>query len=375
MRNDSIERSVNDSILTIADYILQRIDQVKNQQEIDMQMVINQEIKKLERDFPSLSKEEREEAEYDLYYALIKEHNPALFNVKGSLVEIFPMKKEQSFFQIFKDKDTFFGVYTQESKEPHIITPAFSSQEDVLQHTFGTSQFEKFRRNTFFVSQEGHAFSLHENKHFRLNLSKPFKPVNTYETIEETRSTFVKEELERDSKCRNQALCRILDEYHLPSDLVGKTVCIQSIVNNEESIQLTIEESEKQRVLSLPDLAESLVEKVRVTPQMNVLFDEIVMDSRSIAEGFLTFYGFEINKEFQKKQHDFEVLSNEKGSYIGKLNGMGQVKKVSPYFSEEEAGKQLVHLQKHIELEKEKDRLKDKEINPTIELLDLSEKM
>ena len=115
------------------------------------------------------------------------------------------------------------------------------------------------------------------------------------------------------------------------------------------------------------------VEKVRVTPQMNVLFDEIVMDSRAIAEGFLSFYGVEINKEFQKKHHDFEVISNEKGSYIGKLNGRGQVKQVSPYFSEREAEKQLIHLHNHIQLEK--DRLKDKEGTPTIEMLEISEKM
>ena len=34
MRNDSIERSVNDFVLTIADYMLQRIDQMKYQTRI-----------------------------------------------------------------------------------------------------------------------------------------------------------------------------------------------------------------------------------------------------------------------------------------------------------------------------------------------------
>ncbi|MBT2723323.1 hypothetical protein [Bacillus sp. ISL-46] len=36
MRNDSIERSVNASMVTIADYILQMIEQTKRQQELDI---------------------------------------------------------------------------------------------------------------------------------------------------------------------------------------------------------------------------------------------------------------------------------------------------------------------------------------------------
>lgn len=365
MRNDVIEKSFNDSMLTITDYFLQMIEQVKNQQDIER--------KKVDKMNPSLSTNEREEAEYELYYAWLNKEHPELFNVKGAPIDTFPDRTDQSVFQIFQDKNTFFGVYSQETKEPHIITPVFSSKEDVLQHTFGTSQFEKFRSYTFFVREEGQAFSLHENKHFRMNLSKPFEPEKTYETMEEARSTLVKRELEHDYKCRTQALCRTLEEFHLPSDLLGKTVCIQSIGINEKSIHLTIEENEKQRVLSFPVLSKSWTEKVKETPQMNVLFDEIVMDSRLIAEGFMAFYGFEINKEFQNKQHDFEVVSNEKGSYIGKLNGMGQVKKVSPYFSEREAEEQLVQLKKHIELDKE--RLKVKEEVPAIEMLEISEKM
>lgn len=371
MRNDSIEKSFNDSMLTIADYFLEMIEQMKKKKEIDRK----KELKKVDDSNPSLSTKGREEAEYELYYALLKKMQPELFNVNGTPIETFPVVSNQSIFQVFQDKDNFFGVYTQESKEPHIITPVFSSKEDVLHHTFRTSQFEKFRRNTFFIKEDGQAFSLHENKHFRMNISQPFRPLKTYETIEEARSTIVKEEIEHDFKCRKQALCRTLEEYHLPLDLLGKNVFIQRILSGEKSIQLAIEENEKQRVLSLPDISESWIEKVQVTPQMNVLFDEIVMDSRSIAEGFLTFYGLEINKEFQKKQHDFEVITNEKGSYIGKMNGMGKVKKVSPYFSETEAEKQLIHLQNHIQLEKEKDRLKDKEGSPTIEILEISEKM
>ena len=56
---------------------------------------------------------------------------------------------------------------------------------------------------------------------------------------------------------------------------------------------------------------------------MKVMFDEIIMDSRSIAEGFLAFYGMEINKEIQARQHDFEVISNEAWRHVGKLSGKG----------------------------------------------------
>ncbi|MFS0890964.1 hypothetical protein AB3M94_19365 [Peribacillus frigoritolerans] len=85
---------------------------------------------------------------------MIKEHHPQLFEIKGDYIETFPVDKEKSVFFILKDKDAYFGVYKQESKEAHIITPAFSTKEDLLQKTLGTSQFEKFRMHSFFLEED-----------------------------------------------------------------------------------------------------------------------------------------------------------------------------------------------------------------------------
>jgi hypothetical protein len=61
VRNDSIERSVNDSMLTIAEYILQMLEQAKKQNEIDIRRYLGSE--DLQEHYFSLSNEEREEAE------------------------------------------------------------------------------------------------------------------------------------------------------------------------------------------------------------------------------------------------------------------------------------------------------------------------
>ncbi|MCQ6281819.1 hypothetical protein [Bacillus sp. EB600] len=116
------------------------------------------------------------------------------------------------------------------------------------------------------------------------------------------------------------------------------------------------------------------MERIKGNPRMTAVFDELVMDSRSIGEGFLSYNGIEINKELQTRQYDFEVISNEEGSYIAKLNGNGMAKKLSTYFSEEEAKDQLVRLNTYIQVEQQKERNKDIGAEPSIEFMELSEK-
>ncbi|MFE4708814.1 hypothetical protein [Peribacillus simplex] len=360
MRNDSIERSVNDSVLTIADSILQMIDQSK-QKSLKKTSLKNQEKKSLKQNSTSWSTKEKTEVEYELYYAMMKDHHPQLFEIKGEIIEKFTFNKEKSVFFILKDKDAYFGVYKQESKEAHIVTPGFPTKEDLLQKTLGTSQFEKFRMHSFFLMGDGKAFSLHDNKQLRLNLAKSYTTLKTYENIEQARSSVVKEELKNDPKLRKQSLRRALEEHFIPSDLLGKTVTIQNISMDGQGTRLSLVENQKERDVWLPDIAEKWMEKVRDSTGMKVLFDEVIIDSRSIAEGFLAFYSMEIKKESQAKQHEFEVISNQDGSYIGKLSGNGIVKKVSPYFSEKEAEKQLGNLNAHIHIERQKE-IQEKEL-------------
>ena len=130
-----------------------------------------------------------------------------------------------------------------------------------------------------------------------------------------------------------------------------------SIYKDEQGVRISLEENGKERDIRLPDLAEKWMERIKENPRMKAVFDELIMDSRSIGEGFLAFYGIEINKELQTRQYDFEVISNEEGSYIGKLNGNGTVKKLSAYFSEEEAKDQLVRL-KYLYSSRETERKK-----------------
>jgi hypothetical protein len=372
VRNDSIERSVNESMLTIADYILQMLEQAKKQNEIDMRRYLGSE--DLQEHYFSLSNEEREEAEYELYYALIKERQPDLFVVKGTSVETFSVNKDKSSFHVFHNNGQFYGVCKQGLKEAHKVTPVFHSKEEVLRNTFGTSEFEKFRGHAFFLTKDGKSFSLNHNKSFRFNLVKPFKPQEFYENIEQARSFVVKDELMNDSKFRKHAIRKTLEKYHIPSDLIGKTVTINRICKDERGVKISFEENERERDICLPDLSDKWIERARDNHRMKAVFEELIKDSCSIGKGYLAFYGIEINKEFQTRQHDFEVISNADGSYIGKLNGNGRVTKLSPYFSEEEAEKLLKNLNKHIQLEKKKQRYEVKEVEESIEFMESSEK-
>jgi hypothetical protein len=349
-------------MLTITDSILQMIEQSKKQKELDRNRLAAP-------DKLSILNEERGEAEYELYYGLIKERRPDLFEVNGDYIESFPVDKDKSTFQIFHNNGEFYGVYKQGAKDAHIVTQVFHSKEEVLLNTFGTSEFEKFREHTFFLSKDGKVFSLQNNKQFRLNLVKPFKTLAFYENIREARSLVVKEELRKDPKLRIQALRRTLEEHFIPLDLIGKTVTLNSISKDNEGVWVSFEENKKEQNIRLLDFDEKWMERVRDNSRMTAAFDELIMDSRTIGEGFLTFYGLEINNELQTRQHDFEVISNEEGSYIGKFSGTGMVKKLSPYFSEVEANKQLKSLHNHNQLHKQKERYEDKGAKLRIELV------
>ncbi|MBT2728227.1 hypothetical protein J7E63_14905 [Bacillus sp. ISL-75] len=346
---------------------MQMIEQTKRQQELD--------IKKLPVDDElSLSNEERGEVEYEIYYALIKERQPDLFELNGDCKDIFSWGQDKRLFQIFQNNGQFYGVYKQEFKEAHKVTEVFHSKEEVLLNTFGTSKFERFRGHVLFLSKDGKAFSLQNSQQFRLNLMKPFKAQAFYENIEQARSFIVKDELKKEPKIRIQALRRTLEEYYIPSDFVGKTITLNSISKDNEGVRISFEENEIEQNIRIPNLDEKWLGKIRDNPRMNVAFDELIMDSCSIGEGFLAFYDLEIKKELQIRQQDFEVVSDEEGSYIGKLSATGGVKKISPYFSEKEANEQLEKLNHYIQLEKQKDRYKEKEVEPSIEFMELSEK-
>lgn len=375
MRNDVIERTVNDTMLTVADYLLQMIEQSRKQRSLELRALIDQRSKDLKNDYPYLSTEERAEGEYELYYALIRERQSHLFEVKGNLLGTFPVDNI-SRFQMYQDKNKFYGVYNQDGKNPHRITDYFQSKEDVILNIFATTKFEIFRRNTFFHSCEGKVFSLQDNKQFRLHLIKPFKFQSAFENIEYARLSVVKDELKTDSNLREVALKKTLKEYDIPSDLIGKSVTVSGISIEEDGVRITLEDVHKERKILVPDIAEKWLERVKDHPKLKAAFDELIMDSRSIGEGFLSFYGIEVNKEVQRKQHDFEVIVNEEGSYIAKLHGTGIVKKVSPYFSSVKEGEvQLEKLKNHIQLDKEKERQKENlVVEPSLEINELVEK-
>ncbi|MDR4950460.1 hypothetical protein [Neobacillus cucumis] len=354
-------------MLNILDSIFQKIEQAKMQQDINS--------KKLPLDDGhSLSEEERGEAEYDIYYASIKEKQPEQFELIGDCIDIFSWDRDKRLFQIFQNNNQFYGVYKQESKEAHKVTQVFQSKEEVLLNAFGTSEFERFRGHVLYILKDGKVFTPQNNQEFRLNLVKPFKANSFYENIEQARTFIVKDELQKDPKIGMQAIRRTLEDYYIPSDFLGKTITLKSMTKDKEGIRISFEENEKEQTIRIPDLNEKWLKRIRVNPRMKVVFDELIMESSTIGQSFLSFFNFEIKKELQTRHHDFEVISNKEGAYIGKFYSTGELKKISPYFSEKEAIDQLEKLNHYIKLEKQKDRYKAKEIKLSNEFMEISEK-
>jgi hypothetical protein len=360
VRNDSIERAVNDSIMTIAEYILQMREQAETRKGSDVSESLGNGMASMDRVFPTLPKDEREKAEFDLYHALIIEHQPALFEINGQPVEMYPAGKDST-FQIHGGDEGFYGVYKKGGKEPYRVTKFLPSCKEVLTATFGTHEYERFRDRSFFIRKDGTVCSPGERTYLRFPGGDKVQSLPSYENIESARLSVVREQLKNDPAIRNQALKRTLEHHHMPfGSLLGKTVSLMNISKSREGVTISVED-EKPRIreIRLPDLAGNWHGRIRGRPGVRAVFDEIILDSKAIAEGFMSFYGMEINRAVLNQNHDFEIVSDKKGWYIARLGEKGKLKRMSPYFTEKEAGIQLRNLKKHILLEKERGQAKE----------------
>ncbi|MDN4075504.1 hypothetical protein [Fictibacillus terranigra] len=372
MRNEVIEQTVNDSMVTTLDYILQLIEQSNKQKDGDRDKLIQQSLEQMRQDQPSLSKADKAELEYTLYYHLALKQQPEWFQLTGELIDRFPYEQNNSSFDVYQHEDNVWGVVTQEGKKSHKVTTSFKSKEDLLLHLFGTTQFEKFRGETFWIQQNEQVFSLKENKHFRLLLftGQSMKPFRTHKSLEKLRISILKDDLAQNPNLKKKALRQTLEDKSLPVSLMGKTVTINELEQKQDHVELTLKEDGTDHHIKLPDLEDKWMKLAK--NRAALAFNELVMNSQAVAQGFLSFYGIEINQSLQTKAPDFEVISHPKGSFIGHVKSDGSIKKLSPYFTEKEANLRLGDLKK--ELRKEKNLEQDKSLNQEISFDDIIEK-
>ena len=89
---------------------------------------------------------------------------------------------------------------------------------------------------------------------------------------------------------------------------------------------------------------------------------EVKFASSSLIEGFLSFYGVEMDRALDKYEKRLHLIEDGQQSYIGKVSREGDVTKVSPMM-----GKELA-LQRMNEFEKERSLQNKKQLSNEIEL-------
>lgn len=96
-----------------------------------------------------------------------------------------------------------------------------------------------------------------------------------------------------------------------------------------------------------------------------VLTNEATFALGSLAEGFLSFYGVQVDKSLEKYENKLHVLENEEtGSYIGKINEKGEVHRVSPFFASKElAQEKLKEFEKSREVKRNQDAKAEVQLN------------
>lgn len=89
---------------------------------------------------------------------------------------------------------------------------------------------------------------------------------------------------------------------------------------------------------------------------------EVKFASNSLFEGFLSFYGVEMDRALDKYEKRLHLIEEGPQSYIGKVSREGDVTKVSPMMEKD------IALQRMNEFEKERSMLNEKQLSNEIEL-------
>lgn len=83
--------------------------------------------------------------------------------------------------------------------------------------------------------------------------------------------------------------------------------------------------------------------------------NEVRFASSSMLEGFLSFYGVELDKSLDKYERRLHVIEEDDAAYIGKVNRNGELKKLSPTMEKNQAVKKLEEFEQQRQLKKQKE--------------------
>ncbi|CAM3759071.1 hypothetical protein BSI_43950 [Bacillus inaquosorum KCTC 13429] len=90
--------------------------------------------------------------------------------------------------------------------------------------------------------------------------------------------------------------------------------------------------------------------------QNKKIANEISFVGGALLEGFLSFYGIEMDRALDKYENRLHVIEGEEDAYIAQISRTGDVKRVSPVMEKEAAIEKLKAFERQNELHKEKER-------------------
>jgi len=83
--------------------------------------------------------------------------------------------------------------------------------------------------------------------------------------------------------------------------------------------------------------------------------NEVKFASGSLLEGFLSFYGIQLDKSLDKYERRLHVIEENDAAFIGKVNKDGELKKVSPTMEKDQALERLKEFENRKEIKKQRD--------------------
>lgn len=85
------------------------------------------------------------------------------------------------------------------------------------------------------------------------------------------------------------------------------------------------------------------------------IVNEFKFASGSLLEGFLSFYGVQLDKSLDKYERRLHVIEEDDVAFIGKVNKDGELKKVSPNMEKDQAVEKLKEFENQREIKNQKE--------------------
>lgn len=270
--------------------------------------------------------------EYESTYELMKFEKKEIFNKKGKLLKKFNID-DLSSIDLKEDDGEYFLEYHEEGKEPYAVTKDFKTKDEAIKSLFGTCEYEILRDRTLFKLDKGTCIYLKDNKDkIRLNSFKTGDLKFNTTDINNARRKILLESLENKPSVRKQLIGKTLKHF----DVESKGLDFKNTDNINKA-------------------KEKIINNLQNNERINKIKTEVKNDSHSFLEGFLEFYGIQLNKRLDETRQPFEIVNSRKGYSIGKYNRKGELKRVSPYFRQEEAVRNLNELNNYIEMKKKRE--------------------